>query len=187
MSGNKVFDHITGFWPHHSKELFLWELGPINEVLPEFQVCRISPQSQRDPWVYVSIGVSDVTVEGEYAVEFVLLAPDDNARHIETMAMVAHYHATMANKLDLGQIVNSGRPWLGDSKCDHLLVSLPYPFGPSLEWCQGGPSKKIRFLWLLPITPSEVAYAEGFGVELLEQRFDEEEIEEVDPQRKAVV
>ena len=33
-----------------------------------------------------------------------------------------------------------------------VLLSLPYPFGPKLEWCGNAPEKRIRFLWLLPIT-----------------------------------
>jgi hypothetical protein len=126
-------------------------------------------------------------LDGEYSVEFVLLAPDENARHIETLAIVTHYHAITTAKLDVGRIVNCGRPWLHNSACDHLLVSLPYPFGPTLEWCRSGTGgQDTRFLWLLPITASEASYASSWGVDSLEQRFDQCEIDAIDPQRKAV-
>ena len=57
-------------------------------------------------------------------------------------------------RLDHGHTVPIGEPWLPGSACDHLLVSLPYPFGPELEMCRwdGG---HARLLWLLPITEAE--------------------------------
>src|SRR5262249_51828732 len=94
MSENALQGHLKSFWPNRSMEYFSWELGPINKVLPGFAVCRVTPQSSQDPWVYVTIGASRVYVENKHSVEFLLLAPDDNARHVETLAIVAHYHAT---------------------------------------------------------------------------------------------
>jgi hypothetical protein len=179
--------HVNDFWPDRKADLFTWNLGPIREVLPDFAVCRLTPRIAGESWAYVSIGASDVEMEPDYSVEFVLLAPDENARHIETLAIVAHYHATSPVKLDVGHIVNVGRPWLGTSICEHLLVSLPYPFGPNLEWCRPSSAKAIRFLWLLPITASEAAHARSFGLESLEQRFDELAIDAIDVQRSSAV
>jgi hypothetical protein len=50
--------------------------------------------------------------------------------------MVAYYHATSGDyRLDHGHTVPIGRPWIRGSSCDHLLLSLPYPWGPELETC----------------------------------------------------
>lgn len=49
--------------------------------------------------------------------------------------MTAHFHRT-GSALGLGHTVNFGRPWLPGSSCTHGLVSLPYLFGPELEWLQ---------------------------------------------------
>jgi hypothetical protein len=188
LSQENIQSHINRFWPERHKETFTWTLGPIGDVLPDFVVCRVAPQSRQEPWVYVTMGASTVDVGGDYSVEFILLAPDEDALHVETLAMVAHFHATVERKLDLGHIVKIGRPWLGGSACDHLLVSLPYPFGPKLEWfCDTTEQKNTRFLWLLPITASEASYARASGVESLEQRFDQGAIDYVDPERTAVV
>jgi Suppressor of fused protein (SUFU) len=186
MLSHFVKRHLDAFWPGQDKDCFTWKLGPIKEVLPLFTVCRIRPRSVRDPWVYVTVGACDVDAGEEPRMEFFLLAPDDNARHIETLAMVAHFHATTRNKLDVGRIIVCGRGWLEGSPSDHLLVSLPYPFGPTLEWCKEWVDKDIRFLWLVPITPSEAAFAMEKGVESLERRFDENTINAVDPMRKPV-
>src|SRR5919106_2061901 len=79
-----------------------------------------------------------------------------------------------------------GAPWLDDSACDHLLVSVPYPYGPDLEVCawQRG---HARLLWLLPITEAERDYRATNGLEALEARFDEHAIEFWDPRRPSVV
>lgn len=57
-------------------------------------------------------------------------------RAIELLAMTVYYNRT--GKLGLGQTVPIGEPWLPGSTCDHLLISLPYPFGPDLQTCHVG-------------------------------------------------
>jgi hypothetical protein len=106
---------------------------------------------------------------------------------VELLTAVAHYHRTGA-PLGVGHTVNIGRPWFPDSHCtcDHGLLSLPYPFGPKLEWLEtrGG---RVRFLWLLPITKSEVEFKKTEGLEALEQRFEESGLDFLDPVRRSVV
>ena len=181
-----IIDHLENIWPDREKELFTWKLGPIENALPGFRVCCVKPIEPTEPWIYVSIGASQVKIASNYRLEFMLEAPADNARHIETLAIVAHYHAT-GDTLDLGHIVNGGRPWLNESKCDRFLVSLPYPFGPRFEWLHSDANEDTRFLWLLPITSNEASYAKTQGIESLEQLFDKYEIDAVDPARPSVV
>lgn len=63
--------------------------------------------------------------------------------------MNVYYHR--GGRLGLGRTVPIGEPWLPGSRCDHYLVSLPYPFGPDLQVCHIG-DLHVDFLWLLPIT-----------------------------------
>lgn len=70
----------------------------------------------------------------------------------------------------MGHTVPIGRPWAERSDCDHLLVSLPYPWSPEFEvcdWEQG----HIRVLWQLPVTAAEKAFRHEHGLEALEQRL----------------
>ena len=68
----------------------------------------------------------------------------------------------------------------------HVLVSLPYPFGPELEVCawDGG---HARLLWLLPITAAERDFEVAHGLEALEQRFDDAALAYSDTRRGSVV
>jgi hypothetical protein len=49
------------------------------------------------------------------------------------LALVAYFHADPRYRLDVGRTMAIGRPWPGRGVSRHLLVALPYPFGPTLE------------------------------------------------------
>lgn len=166
---------------------FTWELGPIREVLPHFRVARVQPLKKSQPWAYVSCGMSSIIRCHTEPIEAFVLSPIEEALHVELLAMIAHFCADMKLSFGLNRILDIGRPWLEGSSCDHLLISLPYPFGPKLEWLELPKGKKVRFLWALPITRDEAAFARAEGVEALEQLFDLHRINAVDPNRPSVV
>ena len=83
--------------------------------------------------------------------------------------MTVFYHR--GGKLGLGHTLPIGEPWAPGSLCDHLLVSLPYPFGPGLEIAHIG-DRHVEFLWLLPITEAERQLKVSYGLEALQSRFD---------------
>jgi hypothetical protein len=128
----------------------------------------------------MSAGLDDVRLELHMLVA---AAPAATAVSIvELLTVTAHYHRT-GRRLDIGHTVNFGRPWLPGSACDHALVSLPYLDGPALEWSKDG---STRFLWLLPLTASEVAFKRTYGLDALEARFEQAEFNYLDPLRDAV-
>ena len=89
--------------------------------------------------------------------------------------MVAYYHAGPdQQRVDLGHTLDIGEPWTKQSLCTHLLISLPYAYGPELEIC-AGPTGHARILAVQPITPAERAFKIEHGVEALEQRLEEAE------------
>ena len=154
-------------------------------MLPRFRVCRIAPVAASEPWAYVSIGAWEAAGDGE-RLEFLILSPTETPRHVETLAMIANYHADLRYRLKAGDVVVIGHAWMEGATCDRLLVSLPYPYGPVLERCcaEGG---EIRFLWLLPITQKEHEYLCANGAGALEERFQEAAIDAIDLQRVSVV
>jgi hypothetical protein len=130
--------------------------------------------------------VWEATRQGQEGLEFFILSPEETPRHVETLAMLAHMHADEKYRKKLGDVVKIGWPWLENGRCDRFLVSLPYPYGPSLEWCILA-ERHIRFLWLLPIHESEEAYLRTHGQEALERLFDENKINSVQRDRPSVV
>ncbi len=84
--------------------------------------------------------------------------------------MTVYYNRT--GQLGLGHTVPIGEAWLPGSVCDHLLISLPYPFGPDLQTCHVGDCH-IGFHWLLPTTERERTLKMSAGLDALESRFEE--------------
>lgn len=161
--------HLAAVWPDQAQQEFTWELGSIGNQLPGFRVRRIAPSKPDEPWIYLTVGAWQATSDG-HDLEFFLLSPTESPRHVETLAMLTSFHAQY--RLSVGRTVAIGRPWLDRSAADHLLVSLPYPFGPRLEHCEL-PDRHVRFLWLVPITAAEAGYARQLGTEALEQLLED--------------
>lgn len=179
-----IEDHIRRFFAGHAITEHHWTLGPMTDAMPAFRVLCAGPGPRSGCWTYLSVGASTIAHESSGLLEFFLVAPAEDERHVELVTMVAWYHHTKA--LGWGHTVPIGHPWLPGSLCDHLLISKPYPFGPDLEICSynGG---HIHLLWLLPITSPERAFKAAHGLEQLEQLFDTAAIEYWDASRKSVV
>ena len=156
----------------------------MSDAMPAFQVLCAGPGPRTDCWTYLSLGASTVSHDGTGQLEFFVVAPSKDERHVELVTMVAWYHQKTG--LGWGHSVPIGHPWLPGSLCDHLLISKPYPFGPELEICNFDHGH-VHVLWLLPITSAERDFKVDHGLESLEQRFDEAAIEYWDASRKSVV
>ena len=183
-----LVEHLRARFPEREIDV----LGPsdsrIYQHVPGFHVVRLAPEPADNSWLYVTTGMWEPTHQHGHGLEFVLAAPGESDRHVETLAMVSFYHASGGSfALDHGHTVPIGRPWLPGSACDHLLVSLPYPWGPSLEVCPLPNGGHIRVLWLLPITKAERQFKRATGLEALESRLEEAEIIPTDPLRASVV
>jgi hypothetical protein len=117
-------------------------------------------------WRYATCGMA--TKAGP--LELHLVARDPDPRHVEMLAITAHYH--LSATLGIGQTVNFGRPWLPGSTCDHGLISTPHLDGPKLENFAVN-EYSAKCLWLVPITKAERNFKKRHGLEALEHRFDQ--------------
>ena len=181
-----IYDHITGFWPNSVPTEETWGAGPISENVPDFTVLKLKSRTPERPIIYISNGCFVTEPTQHIKHEFFLIAPKEDRRHVETVTMLANFHADKSFRLDVGSILNIGSPWIADSTCDHLLISVPYPYGPKLEWLKV-PDICVRFLWALPITAREAGFAELNGYQALEEKFDATKPNYLDPFRPSVV
>jgi hypothetical protein len=177
-----VRQHLRGFFEGHACTEKTWSRGPATRDLPELRIAEFAPGPKTSLWVYATIGSSHADTDPR--LEFVLVAPAQDSRNVELTTMTAWYH--QRERLGLGHTFPIGEPWLPGSSCTSMLVSLPYPFGPELEMCEL-PDGDVRVLWLLPITEAEKRYKNTAGLEALEQRFDEKELEYWRPDRASAV
>ena len=181
---NTVLKHYQDFFEGHEQELFTWDLGPINDVVPSFQVFRAEPGPKINLWSYASIGASSLWHNESGLLEFIIHSPIESSRLVEIMAMITHYHGN--HELGIGHTLPIGEPWIVGSECDHWLVSVPYPLGPELEICNLE-NTHIHVSWLLPITEKEKEFKVQNGLESLEQLFEDKGLEFWNVQRKSLI
>jgi Suppressor of fused protein (SUFU) len=176
-----IDDHYSENWSAPI-EVVRWTKGPLHQLPEGFRVLvfRRSPEML----AYGTRCMSEPS-DAEPLELHILALPDEEYANeiVEILTVVAHYHRT-GSRLGLGHTVNFGRPWVSGSNCTHGLISLPYMDGPELEWLD---EPKVRFLWLIPVTESEVRFKQSNGLEALEERFEEVRFNYLDPFRRSVV
>lgn len=180
----RIVHHYEQVWSNCAKQCH-WQRGPIRDLPDGFCVLEFPPTQQRSAWTYATSCMSQA--KDNICVEIFLLAPLQSDRHVELLTAVSHFHRT-GSQIRLGDSVNFGSPWIPGSSCSYGLISLPYLDGPTLEVLELPEfGTSVHCLWLVPITAQEVAYKKQYGVEALESKFDEQQLNYVDPTRQSVV
>lgn len=182
----EIREHLARFWPEATVCDVNVPQGPVQQLLPDFRVVRIAPTDRKQALIYCTVGASLAEEADHVKHEFFLAVPIVNDEHATTLAMLANVHADSRYRLDVGRVVAIGEPVVPSSRCDHLLISLPYPYGPKLEWLETAYGC-VRFLWTLPITEKEAHFAREHGAEALERIFDQRRIDYLDFRRFSVV
>jgi hypothetical protein len=180
---DEIKAHYVSCWKSQPNVKRLQQ-GPTWELPEKFCVLEFPPTASRQIWTYATCGMAQPG--DREALELFLFAPSPCELHVELLTVVAHFHRT-GEQLGLGHFVNFGRPWLEGSACEYGLISLPYLDGPLLEEARFHEGTRIvRCLWLLPITKRERDYALEHGLEGLEQRFEQANVDYINPLRRSV-
>jgi hypothetical protein len=164
--------HLRDFFPGHDCSEHVWTLGPAHVELPRLRVAEFAPGPTTDLWIYSTIGAWEA--RDDPRLEFLITPPEADRRHVELLFMAAWYHRH--HGLGTGHTFPIGEPWLTGSLCDHFLVSLPYTFDPQLQVCNF-PGWHAHVVWILPITAAEREFKVREGVDALEQKFEDCELE----------
>lgn len=178
-----IKEHLKDFCSTKALSESIWKKGPVAATMPQLSIIRLPYSSHL---LYASCGAYKVTMDSNFRVEFVLLAPEESDQNIELLSLVSYMHRDQRHRLDVGHTMSIGRPWLPNSNLSSLLVSLPYFAGPKFEVLHAG-EVHIRFLWLIPITAGEERFCHENGLEALERRFEARQINYLDPYRESVV
>ncbi len=179
-----IREHARGYFADATINEHQWLDRTITRFFPKFRVLEISPGSVSNFWTYVSAGAWKVKQENSGLTEFSIITETQDLRQVELLAMNAIYY--MDHHLELGDSYAIGEPWAEGSKCDHMLISLPYPYGQDWEMCNLD-NGHLHIYWLLPITNPEHDYKVKNGVEALEELFEKVGLEFWKTDRRSVV
>lgn len=175
--------HYEDYFNAVGEKIILKE-GPVEKLHPYFYVLEFMPAADRDYWTYATVGMS-LDRPADCAIELFILAPYQEESLAELLLLCASFHRNVAT-LDLDHTVNIGRPWLPEATCDHAFISLPYIHGEALELFDYA-GITTHCYWLLPITEAERNYKILHGAEALEQLFEQNELDYLDPNRNSLI
>lgn len=141
--------------------------GPMRHRDRRFGVVTFEPYDPAGPTLYLSTAVT----RGSRSTSFFALSDEPERGHVETLTLLAwrHVEGTLP-PLEAGTVVPIGRPWLPRSPLSWVLVSPPYPLGPTGQ-ALSLPSGRWDLYWAQPISSREAQFARGYGVQALQDRF----------------
>jgi hypothetical protein len=181
-----IVRHYRAFWGADRVMDIHWTPEHLGSRLPDFHIAKVRPAAD-GMWTYATIGAWQATAQEHHGLEFIAVSASDDPAVMQSLGMIAYYHAgPPENRLGLGHTIPIGEAWVEGSTLESILICLPYLWGPKLEHCLLT-DRHIQVLWALPITSAEQAFRHEHGVDALEQRFEDAQINYLDPARKSVV
>jgi hypothetical protein len=177
--------HIRRYFKGHRRYEYGCPDSATTELLPRFRVVRVAPGPKTQMTVYLSLGACEAPGGSQDGSEFLITTSQPEIDAVGILAVAARHHH--ARPIGLGDTLPLGGELLWAPAPVHLLVTLPYPFGPELEVCCLGDGGHVRFRWLLPITDAEKRYLDEYGLEALEQAFETAKLNFLSPVRTSVV
>lgn len=180
---DQIINHYESVWNNTAK-VYLWDKGPIEKLPHDFRILEFAPNRDRKMWSYSTCCMS--REEDVNPIELHLFSSIKDESQIELLTTVSYYHRN-TSRLGLAHTINFGRPWQKQSDCSYGFISLPYLDGPDLEDMVTERGKLIKFYWLIPVTEKEVEFKNKKGVEALENKFEENVFDYINPKRKSTV
>lgn len=179
---DEILRHYYRNWGANGRPVS-FQAGPIHELPDAFSILEFEPRRNRNMWTYATCCMSQPN--DPCPLELHLFSSEQSEEPVEVLLVTAHYHRT-ARILGLGHSVNFGKPWVANSTCEYGLLSRPYLDGPELEHLALSSGSIVDFLWLIPVTKPEIDFRKTSGLEALERRFEECQLNYIDPNRVSV-
>lgn len=179
----ELVGHYEGHFGLSGKALKL-EKGPTDKLHPDFFILEFPPNKQHNMFCYGTVGMSADRLDHNL-IELFVYSPKADEGLVELLTICASYHRN-GLPLDIGHTVNIGQPWFDNSKCDYGFISSPYLDGPKLGLFEYN-SQEIGCYWFIPITEKERDYKVEYGIEQLEQLFEDQQLDYLNPARTCLV
>lgn len=175
--------HYETYFGMKGKRLTLQQ-GPTDKLHKDFFILEFPYNDKHQMFCYCTIGMSVDRLD-ENLIELFVYSPKSDKLLVELLTVCASYHRN-GLPLALHHTVNIGQPWLDNSKCDHGFISLPYLDGEQLEVFDFS-GRSIHCYWFIPITEKERDFKIEKGCEALEQLFEDNQFDYLNPVRDSLI
>lgn len=135
----------------------------MEQEYPEFAVLKFPPTLEFPMWRYTTLNMSNF--DEVRPIELYVVSKEEHDFIADILTWVAYFRKK-GNLLYVDDSVEIGEPWYNDSSCDCGLICYPYIETPEFKDCGD-----ISCLWLLPVTKTEVAFKDKYGIGELEEKF----------------
>lgn len=179
---DSVIKHYSSFWGKEYNVL-TWDVERAKELGEDFCILEFPPRDSKNMWTYATCCMSN---DDDNPIELHIYSKDKDESLIALLTIIAHFHR-FDEKLGLSHTVNFGVPWKPRSNCSYGLISLPYLDGIEFELLNIGKNRIVHFYWLVPITKEEVTFKKENGIDSLEDIFEKDELNYIDPLRNSVI
>ncbi|WP_167539716.1 suppressor of fused domain protein [Leptospira meyeri] len=146
-----------------------------------FYISVFKPNKNRNSWIYATCGLS--LKNNDRKIEIFIYSPDTNDTIVDVLYSLADYHI-IEKPLGENHTVNFGISLAKYSICNFGLLSFPYLQSKDFSYNE---SLNTEFLWLIPITEAERNYKIDYGIEMLEEIFEEKQLNYLDFTRKSLI
>ena len=175
-----LISHYEKYFGNSGVKLTLNE-GPMEKLDQDFHIREFEISRSEEPYYcYCTVGMSVGRID-DNLIELFVYSPKSDLALVELLTVCASYHKNVL-PLNLNHTVNIGQSWIDNSICDHGFISLPYLDGEKLEL-----TGDVHCYWFIPITIEERDFKIANGSEALEQLFEDQVLDYINPMRQSLV
>jgi hypothetical protein len=187
FDSKKYIDNLINHYEQYfgvSGERLRMNKGPMEKLHKDFFILKFPPNNMHSMYCYCTVGMSVDRLDVNL-IELFIYSTKESDSLVDLLTYCASYHR-MKLPLNLHHTVNIGLPWLENSICDHGFISLPYLDGEALEIYRFD-EYQIHCYWYIPITEKERDYKIKNGCEALEQLFEDNQLDYLNPNRISLI
>lgn len=149
---------------------------------PDIKILLFPPSRTQKTWIYATMGMSDLGAGETSSPEVHIYSEEKNDSIISAISgLMEHVQEEEIHFCDVLPCATEG-----SQKCTSLLAAFPFPDGegfPEIEI----DGREIEFIWLLPVTDSELKHLKKEGYDSLEEKLFASEVNFFDWNRDSVV
>ncbi len=181
---NNIKKEYETLWGKASREIKPDVSANILKDFPELKILEFPPSRLHKNWIYATLGMSSIATNTNELPEVHIYASEKSSDSIAAITSLISY--SLHQPLKFCTIFPCFKDNKKHSGCSYITLAYPECDGEGFKEIFFD-KKEVLFIWLLPITHNEKKLIEEKGLEALEDKLFEKNIEDYNWDRKSLV